>query len=370
MLRTELLIVGGGPAGLSAAIEASAHGTDVVIVDSDLALGGQLLKQTHKFFGSETERAGTRGFQIARILLDQLSEAGSKVKVFTNTTACSFYRDTGVVGCVTGEDEYWSIKPEKVINATGAMEKILPFPNNDIPGVYGAGAIQTLMNVYGVMPARRVLMVGAGNIGLVVSYQLLQAGVDVSAIVEFMPRISGYWVHAAKVRRLGVPILLKHTIVRAMGEKKVQGALIQALDEKNQPEGQTREIECDTICISVGLAPTVDLLWQAGCRMKYIPELCGYVAERDNQMRTSNADIWAAGDAHGIEEASAAMVEGMIAGLGVSYSLGYVDSTVFGKKSADYWKRLNELRAGEVGEKIRCGIGKCSCRSWEVDPDD
>lgn len=367
MRETELLVVGGGPAGLSAAVEAASHGCEVMVVDSDLALGGQLIKQTHKFFGSESERAGTRGFKIAEILLDELNQFKGKVEVLTNTTAESYYRGDGVVGCMTNEDNYWFVKPKKIVNATGASEKILPFPNNDLPGVYGAGAIQTLMNVYGVVPGKKVLMIGAGNIGLVVSYQLLQAGVDVVGIVEFLPNISGYWVHAAKVRRLGVPVLLKHTITRAIGENKVEGAYIQAVDDNNQLMGEPQKIDCDIICMSVGLSPTVDLLWQAGCKMMYVPELCGYVARRDNQMRTSNADIWAAGDAHGIEEASAAMVEGRIAGLGAAHSLDHVDRVKFGERLGIFWQRLDNLRAGATGEKIRCGVGKCTCQAWEVD---
>ena len=85
-------------------------------------------------------------------------------------------------------------------------KKNLAFPNNDLPGIYGAGAVQTLMNVYGVLPGKRMLMVGAGNIGVIVAYQLLQAGVDVAGIIEAAPKIGGYWVHAAKVQRASVPI--------------------------------------------------------------------------------------------------------------------------------------------------------------------
>jgi sarcosine oxidase subunit alpha len=83
---------------------------------------------------------------------------------------------------------------------------MIPFKGNDIPGVYGAGAIQTLMNVYGIAPGKKVLMVGAGNIGVIVAYQLLQAGIEVAAVIEGLPRIGAYLVHSAKIKRLGVPI--------------------------------------------------------------------------------------------------------------------------------------------------------------------
>ncbi|MDR1516349.1 MAG: NAD(P)/FAD-dependent oxidoreductase [Synergistaceae bacterium] len=359
----DILIVGGGAAGLSAASEAASYGSKVLIAETDLQLGGQLVKQTHKFFGSKDEYAGTRGYKIAGILLDEIKENARNVKVLTNTTITGYYSEDQTFTAMCGEESYTRIKAKKAIVATGASERLIPFPNNDIPGVYGAGAIQTLMNVYGVTPGRRVLMVGAGNIGLIVSYQLMQAGVEVAAVVEAMPKIGGYWVHAAKIRRLGVPILLRHSIKEALGERVVEGAVIMELDDKFAPTGKEQNIDCDVICLAVGLSPTTEILAQAGCKMRYVPELCGSVVERDRTMRTSNPDFWSAGDATGIEEASAAMVEGRIAGLCAAESLGFPVKT---EKLDEYWTRLDHLRAGEVGEKIRTGIGKVSRGEWEV----
>jgi sarcosine oxidase subunit alpha len=191
----------------------------------------------------------------------------------------------------------------------------------------------------------------------------MQAGVEVAAILEAMPRVGGYWVHAAKVRRLGVPIFLRHSIKRAIGDKIVTGAEIYELNEKFERIGETKEIECDTICLAVGLTPTNEILWQAGCKMKYAPFLCGHVPLRDREMRTSNPDVFMAGDVSGIEEASAAMIEGRIAGLGVARSLGFPVSPESFEK---YWSRLRDLRAGEVGEKIRAGESSVSVEGWEA----
>jgi sarcosine oxidase subunit alpha len=362
-LKTDVLVVGGGPAGLSAAAEAAKTGADVLIAEGDLHLGGQLVKQSHKFFGSKDEYAGTRGFEIAKILQDEIAGYGGKVQTLLNTTVCGYYGDEGTVTAMIGEEEYLRISPKKIVVASGAQERLIPFPNNDIPGVYGAGAVQTLMNVYGVTPGKKVLMIGAGNIGLIVSYQLMQAGVEVIAILEALPRVGGYWVHAAKVRRLGVPILLRHSIKRAIGTDVVTGAEINELDDKFNPVGQTEKVECDTICLAVGLTPTNELLWQAGCKMKYVPFLCGQVPLRDKYMRTSNEDIWMAGDVSGIEEASAAMIEGRIAGLGAAAALGFgAPPESFDK----YWNRLKNLRAGEVGEKIRAGVADVFVDGWEM----
>ncbi|MDR3281089.1 MAG: NAD(P)/FAD-dependent oxidoreductase [Synergistaceae bacterium] len=359
---TDILVIGGGAAGLSAAAEASSSGAKVTVVESDLHLGGQLVKQTHKFFGSKDEYAGTRGYKIADILLDEIKQNEKNVDVMTNTTITGYYIEDGMFTAMRGEESYIRIKPKKTIVATGAQERLIPFPNNDIPGVYGAGAVQTLMNVYGVTPGHRVLMIGAGNIGLIVSYQLMQAGVEVAAVVEAMPKVGGYWVHAAKIRRMGVPILLRHSIKEALGDRVIDGAVIMELDDKFAPTGAERKIDCDVICLAVGLTPTTEILSQAGCDMRYVPQLCGFVALRDRTMRTSNPDFWSAGDATGIEEASAAMVEGRIAGLCAARSLGL---PVKSDRFDEYWSRLDHLRAGEVGEKIRAGVAKVMRDRWE-----
>jgi len=356
--ETEILIVGGGPAGLSAAIEAVKAGAKVLLIDDGLKLGGQLIKQTHKFFGSKEEYAGTRGFKIAEILLSELEKSGDRFEAITNTTVTGYYADDGVFGALTGEEKYFKVKPKKTIVATGAYERTIPVPNCDLPGVYGAGAVQTLMNVYGVKPGERALMVGAGNIGLIVSYQLAQAGVKVQAVVEAMPKIGGYWVHASKIRRIGIPIYTSHTIKEIHGKEYVEGATIVQVNERWEPvEGTEKHIEADLICLAVGLSPLIELLWQAGCEMRYIPELGGYVPVRDREMRTSHPDFYVAGDAAAIEEASTAMIEGKIAGLCAAKSLGY-DIPDFEEKFNAFWEQLDSLRKGPVTEKIRQGLPK------------
>ena len=361
--ETDLLVIGGGAAGLCAAAEAAAAGAKVLVAESHLHPGGQLVKQTHKFFGSKDEYAGTRGFKIAEILLDEIKELGDKVEIRCNSTVTGYYPEDGVFTAMEGEDDYYRIKAKKTVISTGAQERMIPFTNNDLPGVYGAGAVQTLMNLYGVVPGQRVVMVGAGNIGLIVSYQLKQAGVEIAAVVEAMPQIGGYWVHAAKIRRLGIPILLRHTITEAIGEDVVEGAVIQELNDKFQLIGEPKKIECDVICMAVGLTPTTELFWQGGCKMLYVPQLCGFVPYRDKTMRTSNPDLWVAGDASGIEEASAAMVEGRIAGHSAAKALGL---PVDDKKFEEYWTRLDHLRAGEVGQKITAGVNQVIVPEWEA----
>ncbi|SFG72706.1 sarcosine oxidase subunit alpha [Desulfotomaculum arcticum] len=357
MRQTEICIVGGGPAGLTAALKAAALGAAVTLIDRNDYLGGQLIKQTHRFFGSKQQRASERGINIARELAAAVQNE-EKITVLTDATVLGYYKD-GVL-TVEQNEQYIKIKPQKIIMATGGAEKSLAFPNNDLPGVYGAGAVQTLVNVYGVKPGSKVLMVGAGNIGVIVSYQLLQAGVEVAAIIEAAPVIGAYWVHASKVVRAGVPIYTSHTIKRARGEKEVEGATIVQLDDKWQPvSGSEKDLDVDVICLSVGLSPLTELLWQAGCRMEFVPELSGHVPLRNEQLETSVPGIYVAGDVSGIEEASAAMMEGALAGLNAAKALGY-DAPDFDRQRAGIVQELAGLRSGPVGEKIRNGLAKVS----------
>lgn len=355
MKHTEIAIVGGGPAGLAAALRAANLGARVLLIDRSDYLGGQLIKQTHRFFGSKEQRASERGIDIARELAGEVT-ANEKIQVMTEATALGYYED-GVL-LVEQHNKIIAVKPDRLIIATGGAEKTLMFPNNDLPGVYGAGAVQTLVNVFGVKPGKKVLMVGAGNIGVIVSYQLLQAGVEVAAIIEAAPRIGAYWVHAAKVVRAGVPIYTRHTILRAYGEQEVSGATIVQLDENWQPvPGTEKEIDADVICLSVGLTPLTELLWQAGCQMIFVPELGGNVPLRNEFLETSVPGIYVAGDVAGIEEASAAMMEGALAGLNAAASLGYTGESLASDRQ-NVLAQLEGLRSGPVGEKIRKGLAQ------------
>jgi sarcosine oxidase subunit alpha len=349
ILKTEVAIIGAGPAGLSAAIETTRMGAETVVLDENDGIGGQLIKQTHMFFGSKEQHAKVRGIDIAPLLLEQIEN--SRAQIMLGATVTGLYTDK-TLGLVQGQ-ELFVLRAQRVIMASGASENMLAFEKCDLPGVYGAGAVQTLMNVYGLIPGRRVLMVGAGNIGLIVSYQLLQAGVEVVEVIEAAPHIGGYHVHAAKIRRAGVPIYTCHTITKAMGGEKVEGAVVAQVDANWNPIPETqRELAVDVICLAVGLSPTAELLFQAGCQSCYIPELGGHVAVHDENLETTVMGIYVAGDASGIEEASTAMLEGRLAGLSAAESLG--KKAIPGQK-AEILGQLEELRTGPFGEKARKG---------------
>ncbi len=350
VIREEkVAIVGSGPAGLSAAITLAENGVAPLIIEQNPRLGGQLIKQTHKFFGSERENAGKRGIDIASEMIESVKKAG--VEFYLNSTAFGFYE--GKTLGVFAENKLLKIRSKYFIFATGAAEKMIPFEGNDLPGVFGAGAAQTMMNVYGIKPGENVLMVGAGNVGLIVSYQMLQAGINVKAVIEAAPKIGGYFVHAAKIRRFGVPIYTSTTIKKAIGERRVEKAVIVSLNEKfEEIPGTEKALDVDTICLATGLIPSVSLLAQSGVRMKYVSALGGYVPLRNKYLRTSLPNVYVAGDITGIEEASTAILEGEIAAYSILSDMGKDVE----KELSDAISELSELRSGPFGAKIVSGI--------------
>ena len=266
MRTTDLLVVGSGPAGLGAAIEGARCGAWVLLVDENHKAGGQLYKQIHKFFGSGAHYAGTRGFQIADLLLREASGLG--VETLLDTRALGLLDDGRVAVLHGGVVE--AVEAKKVILATGAKENALAFPGWTLPGVMTAGAAQTFSNVHGTLVGKRILMVGSGNVGLIVSYQLMQAGAEISALVEAAPRITGYLVHAGKIQRAGVPVYTSHTVVEARGTDRVEEAVIAQVDEYFQPiPGTEQTIPVDTILLAVGLNPRIELASMFHCKTTF-----------------------------------------------------------------------------------------------------
>lgn len=340
MTRYDVIIIGAGPAGLSAAIEAAQIGMNVAVFDENHRPGGQLFKQIHKFFGSKEHKAKVRGFKIGQELLAQAEEAG--VQVFLDSVVMGIYEFLGVT--VMHGDHISHYKANSIIIATGASENALPFEGWTLPGVIGAGAAQTMMNLHHEMPGHKILMIGSGNVGLVVSYQLIQAGCQVVGLVDALPRIGGYGVHAAKVARTGVPFYTSHTIIKAEGTDCVTGAVIAEVGPgfKVIP-GTEKYVDVDTICLAVGLTPMSNLARMAGCKMV---NHGGSVPECDEFGATSIPGLFAAGDVSGIEEASSAMIEGRIAALGAAMYTGYMTTELGQKRFDEYHEDLMKLRKG------------------------
>lgn len=351
MKNFEVVVIGGGPAGLAAAIEASKHGAQVLLVDANAKAGGQLFKQIHKFFGSSMHRAGVRGIDIGRELLEECQRLG--VEVWLNSVALGLYPGRKIAVERTNDSGARTlevIQAKRIMVATGASENAVRFRGWTLPGVMGAGAAQTMINVNRVLPGQKVLVIGSGNVGLIVSYQLMQAGADVVAIVEALPKINGYAVHASKIARAGVPIYTRHTILEARGTDRVKEAVIAQVDTSwNVIPGTEKTIEVDTIAIATGLKPLSGIVRMHGCNMMNDRLMGGWVPVHNTDMETSESGIYVAGDVTGIEEANTAIEEGKLAGTAIAESLGYISKEEADEYKKAAWQRLDGLREGPHG---------------------
>ena len=296
-----VLIIGGGPAGMSAAIELGRLGVNCIICDDKQELGGKLGLQTHNFFGSIRDCfAGSRGMDIG-VNLASIIEENKTVQKWINSPVVGVFSD-GLVGIVK-DDRYTIVRPERLLVAAGAREKTLAFPGCDLPGVYGAGAFQTLVNRDLIKPTDKLFIVGGGNVGLIGAYHALQAGIDVSGIVEALPKCGGYKVHLDKIKRLGIPIYTSHTILRAEGNDHLERVIICQIDDKFRPIPGTETVfDADTLLIAVGLTPVDELKAQA---------------------EKFGLKTYSAGDADIIAEASAAMFSGRITARKILIDMGY-----------------------------------------------
>ena len=341
-IEREIVVIGAGPAGLCAAIEAARAGAQVMLVDENSRLGGQLFKQIHKFFGSAEHMAGTRGYEIAGSLARQAADAG--VEFWPDTVAYGIFKEG--VGLVRGELGY-IVKAGKTIVAAGGSEDPVAFPGSTLPGVMTGGAAQTLVNVHRVLPGRRIVILGSGNVGLILAYQLLQAGADVAAVIERAERSGGYGVHAAKIRRAGVPILTGSTVVAAEGTESLERLHVAsvAADGSVVP-GSEQTIEADTLCLAVGMSPLTELLWQAGADFDYIAELGGFVPLHDSRMESTVPGLYVAGDVTGAEEAPTAMEEGRLAGISAAEACGRLESAAAENLRAHAIERISQLESG------------------------
>lgn len=177
------------------------------------------------------------------------------------------------------------------------------------------------------------------------------AGAESAAVIEKSEKIGGYGVHAAKLRRAGVPIFTGSTVVRASGVDSLQTVQIDSVDAEGKPiPGTERILEADTLCLSVGMSPLTELVWQAGAAFDYVSPLGGFVPVHDSGMQTSVSGLYVAGDVTGIEEAPIAMEERRLAGISTAEAAGRIDPEKAGMLGADTLKRISMLESGENGE--------------------
>jgi len=261
VFKTTVAIIGAGPAGLAAREELNKHNVANIVIDNNDKIGGQFLMQTHQFFFFEKEKkfGGMRGFDIAKTLAGDNHDG-----IFLNSTVWDILDGGRIAVKNIRTEEIYYVDAESLIVATGAVPFMPTFENDDLPGVFTAAVVQKMMNQELTLLGKNILTVGAGNIGYLTSYQLMQAGANVKAILEAMPGEGGFPVQANRVRRLGIPILTSHILLKAIPNEHhdgIVGAVVAECKNFKPVPGTEKVIDgIDAINICTGLVQDDQLL--------------------------------------------------------------------------------------------------------------
>ncbi|BCB75361.1 FAD/NAD(P)-binding oxidoreductase [Phytohabitans flavus] len=327
-MSADVAVVGAGAAGLRAATVAALAGLSTVLVDSYERSGGQYYRQpvSTPHLPSRTQVEGRR-------LVDAAYTAGVELRNSTSVWDATVSPDGGVTLRLTSGDRLSTLECRALVVATGAHERVVPFPGWTLPGVYTAGAVQALHKAHGVAVGQRVLFAGTGPLLLVAAagtraVEVLEASRLAQAGARHpLATAAGLWRQgerlreglgsAWRLRRAGTPLRTGWGIVRALGDDRVEGAVVARLDADWRPvRGSERALVCDAIATHYSLVPDTDLLRLLGAAMEHRPELGGWVPSRGPLMATSVPGVFAAGDCTGIGGAGLSLVEGELAGHG------------------------------------------------------
>jgi sarcosine oxidase subunit alpha len=308
-LHTDIAVIGGGPAGMSAALAAAELGTRVVLIDEAPALGGHLRYHVQDIAvetAPHTPGNTQSGFELARELADAI-HANPHIQVLNEAVAFGLYQDNEV-GVAQG-NRLIKLRASQLVVATGQIEQPLVFQNNDLPGIFLGGGLQRLINLYGVRPGERALVVTTNDGGWAVARDLLDYNVEVVCVVD--TRSDG------KDQASGVSSRGSHTILTAKGNGRVEGAVIVRLNANgNAIPGTEVELKCDIIALATGFAPNSALLYQAGCKFDYDSGQETFVPVH------YPPGVRAAGHVVATEGLQALLLEGQTAGLEAALELG------------------------------------------------
>jgi NADPH-dependent 2,4-dienoyl-CoA reductase/sulfur reductase-like enzyme len=354
-VRTEsfdLVVVGAGPAGMSAAIEAARTGASVALVDENPSPGGNIYRQPPREFVTPPPAASDRGSALRRAL-DSLP-----VRRLPETTVWGAFRPH-VLEVVRGEEAF-ALEGRAVIVATGAYDRPFPVPGWTLPGVLTVGGAQTLLKGQRLLPGRRFLFAGTGPLLLVVAAQYAEAGAEIVAVAE-ASRMSSLAVQVPGLLsapellrdglryRLGlmrrrVPWLSSSVLFRVEGRGQVESASIVEVDASGHSrKGSERRFEVDTVCLGYGLVPSVELLQLLGCSLRYDEAAASWIPDRTDDFETSVPSVFAVGDGAGVAGAVVAADEGSVAGLAVARALGRIGAAEAEARLAPLRRRLQRL---------------------------
>ena len=350
---TDLVIIGGGPAGMSAAVAAYESGIrDIVILERDSALGGILQQCIHNGFGLHKFGEELTGPEYEWRYEQRVRELGIPVKL--NTMVLDIGADKTVTA--TNEDDgVFTLKAKAIILAMGCRERskgALNIPGTRPAGIYSAGTAQKLVNIKGLMVGKKVVILGSGDIGLIMARRMTLEGAKVEAVCELMPYSGGLARNIEQcLNDFNIPLKLSHTIVKIHGKDRVCGVTVAEVDENRKPIKETEEyIECDTILLSVGLIPENELSRSAGIELSRITS--GAVVNQDRQ--TNREGIFACGNV-----------------LHVHDLVDFVsdEAEIAGKSAAEYIKNgigNTESIELETDGKIRYTVPQCITAKKDV----
>ena len=306
-MTTDVLILGGGPAGLAAAYEVASRGHKATIVDEARALGGQLRSQTQILDPLPVAFAGLRGFELAAKLVGRLQAL--PVEYLLPCEAIGLYAD-GSVGVSNG-GQVEKLTPKATVVATGAAESPFVFPGWTLPGVMTIGAAQILINRERVYPGKRTIVIGSSDMALAIATQLYDVGVEVLGVVEAASQISARDAKTVKAfRQTAIPLFLQTDIVSAAGRKRVEEVLLRSANGA----GLEHKCQVDFVCLDGGRHPILETFAMLNCQFAYRKALGGWLPCYASNFETSVGGIFAAGQAAGITGHAGLCLTGAIAG--------------------------------------------------------
>ncbi|MFA5006169.1 MAG: FAD-dependent oxidoreductase [Candidatus Izemoplasmatales bacterium] len=295
MRTREVVIIGGGPAGLAAAVAAYDEGCrDILVIERDSVLGGILNQCIHNGFGLHTFKEELTGPEYAARYIEQLATRG--IETMLDTMVIDVSRER-VVTTISERDGLLRIEAKAIVLAMGCRERprgALNIPGSRPAGIFSAGTAQRFVNIEGYMPGKTVVILGSGDIGLIMARRLTLEGAHVKMVCEIMPYSGGLKRNIVQcLDDYGIPLRLSHTVTRIHGKERVEGVTVAAVDENRQPIPGTEEyVACDTLLLSVGLIPENELSRKAGVAIN--PKTQGAIV--DESLETNIPGVFAAGN--------------------------------------------------------------------------